>query len=452
VAYIGKPPNTAIVNQATSQSFSGNGSTTAFTLTRSVNVGEDLEVFVNNVQQEPGSGKSYTASGTTLTFDEAPPSGTNNVYVIYRGEATINPRLEHDANAALSATTGTFSGDVGIGETVPVTPLTIATTNKLGSTFTGNTNGEGLTVTQTDYTSGNYVSLVEAAYDDSNDANPNVRIGAMFDGGGSNLAFGTSNNYGTGITNTAMFINSSGAVTVANGLTVDDDGATVLTVDRATSDGTVIDVQKDGTSVGLVGTTASDLCISSNNVGLRFDGSNNHIIPVNDALATRDNAIDIGYSGGRIKDLYLGGGAYIGGTGAANYLDDIEEGTFTATLNGGSTHPSTRLTTTGYFTKVNQMVHIGINFNDVTTTSYSGSISVFGLPFTCGQPGRQVFTIGSYFMASFSSSVATIFGHLSVTGTEIYLLGIKSGDNWETINHSAGSGRYLQINGAYRAA
>ena len=111
MAYIGKAPNTAIVNQATSQSFSGNGSTTAFTLTRSVNVGEDLEVVVNNVQQEPGSGKSYTASGTTLTFDEAPPSGTNNVYVIYRGEATINPRLEHDANAALAATTGTFSGD-----------------------------------------------------------------------------------------------------------------------------------------------------------------------------------------------------------------------------------------------------------------------------------------------------------------------------------------------------
>ena len=112
MAYIGKAPNTAIVNQATSQSFSGNGSTTAFTLTRSVNVGEDLEVFVENVQQEPGSGKSYTASGTTLTFDAAPPSGTNNIYVIYRGEATINPRLEHDANAALAATTGTFSGAV----------------------------------------------------------------------------------------------------------------------------------------------------------------------------------------------------------------------------------------------------------------------------------------------------------------------------------------------------
>ena len=129
MAYIGKAPNTAIVNQATSQSFSGNGSTTAFTLNRSVNVGEDLEVFVNNVQQEPGTGKSYTASGTTLTFDEAPPSGTNNVYVIYRGEATINPRLEHDANAALAATTGTFSGDL----TVDTNTLKVdSSNNRLG--------------------------------------------------------------------------------------------------------------------------------------------------------------------------------------------------------------------------------------------------------------------------------------------------------------------------------
>ena len=129
MAYIGKPPNTAIVNQATSQSFSGNGSTTAFTLTRSVNVGEDLEVFVNNVQQEPGSGKSYTASGTTLTFDEAPPSGTNNIYVIYRGEATINPRLEHDANNPLAATTGTFTDACTITTADNTTQLTLKSTD-----------------------------------------------------------------------------------------------------------------------------------------------------------------------------------------------------------------------------------------------------------------------------------------------------------------------------------
>ena len=47
---------------------------------------------------------SPTASGTTLTFDEAPPSGTNNVYVIYRGKY-CQPRQSMTLSR-LSATTG----------------------------------------------------------------------------------------------------------------------------------------------------------------------------------------------------------------------------------------------------------------------------------------------------------------------------------------------------------
>lgn len=93
MAYIGAQPNRHL-SKATSQSFNGTGSATAFTLNRAVNSSEELEVFVDNVQQEPGSGKSYTATGTTLTFDEAPPSGTGNVYVIYRGQAEPTTRLE----------------------------------------------------------------------------------------------------------------------------------------------------------------------------------------------------------------------------------------------------------------------------------------------------------------------------------------------------------------------
>jgi len=62
--------------------FSGNNSTTTFTLTRSVNFATDLEVFVENIQQEPIT--AYTVNGNSLLFTEAPPTGTNNVYVVYR--------------------------------------------------------------------------------------------------------------------------------------------------------------------------------------------------------------------------------------------------------------------------------------------------------------------------------------------------------------------------------
>ena len=93
MSYLGGAPAKSI-ESPTSQYFSGNGSNTLFTLNRAVNVSEEIEVFVNNVQQEPGVGKSYTANGTSLTFDAAPSSGTNNVYVVYRGfsERTVSFR------------------------------------------------------------------------------------------------------------------------------------------------------------------------------------------------------------------------------------------------------------------------------------------------------------------------------------------------------------------------
>ena len=62
--------------------FSGDGSAVTFTLTKSVNAPTDIEVFVENVQQEPIV--AYSVVGTTLTFTGAPASGTNNIYVVYR--------------------------------------------------------------------------------------------------------------------------------------------------------------------------------------------------------------------------------------------------------------------------------------------------------------------------------------------------------------------------------
>lgn len=87
-----------IGNQATptfssieKQTITGDGST-GYTLTNSVANGNDIAVFVNNVRQEPGSGKAYTASGTTITFSEAINS-SDDCYVLYLGRsvATVTP-------------------------------------------------------------------------------------------------------------------------------------------------------------------------------------------------------------------------------------------------------------------------------------------------------------------------------------------------------------------------
>jgi hypothetical protein len=92
MSYIGTPIDTTNQFQSLQgKRFSGDGSTTAFTLDIAPSSTLDIEVFVENVRQDPNS--AYTLSGTTLSFTGAPPSGTNNIYVVHQAKAvgTINP-------------------------------------------------------------------------------------------------------------------------------------------------------------------------------------------------------------------------------------------------------------------------------------------------------------------------------------------------------------------------
>lgn len=79
MAYIGNTPTSQAFVSAT-DNFSGDGTNTAFTLSRTVLSSNDILVVVNNVEQQPST---YSVSGTTLTFSAAPSSGTDNVYVRY---------------------------------------------------------------------------------------------------------------------------------------------------------------------------------------------------------------------------------------------------------------------------------------------------------------------------------------------------------------------------------
>ena len=63
----------------TKDSFTGDGSTLAFTMSTTPNAATGIPVYVGNVHQNPGV--SYTISGTTLTFASAPPAAqTIEVY------------------------------------------------------------------------------------------------------------------------------------------------------------------------------------------------------------------------------------------------------------------------------------------------------------------------------------------------------------------------------------
>jgi len=61
------------------QRLSGTGAQTAFTLNVSVPTSALIDIFINGVYQNKDT---FTISGTSLTFSEAPPAGTNNIEVV----------------------------------------------------------------------------------------------------------------------------------------------------------------------------------------------------------------------------------------------------------------------------------------------------------------------------------------------------------------------------------
>jgi hypothetical protein len=152
---------------------------------------------------------------------------------------------------------------------------------------------------------------------------------------------------------------------------------------RNTNDGSILTFEKDGTTVGQVGTIAGLLSIgSNNNVALTFTSS--AIRPSNNDGSGRDNAIDLGQSGNRFNDLYLGGSVYLGGTTSANALDDYEEGTWTPVLRGSGTAGTYELSSSlAYYTKVGRLVtiHLSINLDDPITGGGSGYTQITGLPY-----------------------------------------------------------------------
>ena len=87
MAYLGNAPARSFISFER-QVFTIVNSQTAYTLSHSVTNENDIRLVVNNVVQEPGSGKAYTATGTALTLSAALTNGTDEMYCVFLGRAT----------------------------------------------------------------------------------------------------------------------------------------------------------------------------------------------------------------------------------------------------------------------------------------------------------------------------------------------------------------------------
>ena len=156
--------------------------------------------------------------------------------------------------------------------------------------------------------------------------------GIIYNNNSNYLAFNSANAE-------AMRLDSSGNLLVGktskdlsvSGAQLNNDGSNgftrngvVMDLNLLSTDGTIMRFRKDGTTVGSIGTFNDYMTVGSGDTGLLMYNGGDVIRPHNmSSNSARDNAIDLGSSSDRFKDLYLSGNARVGGqvlagsTGAA---------------------------------------------------------------------------------------------------------------------------------------
>ena len=139
--------------------------------------------------------------------------------------------------------------------------------------------------------------------------------------------------------------------------------------------------------------------------------------------------------------------AVTGGTGTAtaNVLNDYEEGTWTGTIGGVTTNPTTPVTSTGRYTKIGRQVFVEIQFYG-DTTGASGRITVSGLPFNSN---ASLARPGAILMDTMGTFTGSPVAYLAANNTSVALYASNSNGAISNVTHNAGAGRALYMELTY---
>ena len=160
---------------------------------------------------------------------------------------------------------------------------------------------------------------------------------------------------------------------------------------RTGTDGAVLEFRKSGSTVGSIGTETSnsDLYIGNGDTAIMFHDGVDAIFPHNSSTnASRDAAIDIGYSTYRFKDLYLSGTANVGGAYFGTGVEANLIATFAPSTGGNAEFRNTSSTGTFTFTKNNgssETVRIDSSGNLLIGTTSTADTDVGGKIFSDGR-------------------------------------------------------------------
>jgi len=382
--YIG---NDIQFGELTSQTFTGDGSTTAFTLGYTVANPTSLIVTIGNVIQEPTT--AYTVAGTTLTCTSAPADG-DTIHVRFLGRvvdvanAAILQDSDQDTKIQVeeSADEDTIRFDIAGAEDFTMTANDFTALS--GSTISTNTIAEttadtgvtidGLLVKDGGITATSEVTVNEAGADVDfrveSDTNANAfQVNSGFFSGVGSVGIGRAADATVDVLVGNQAVTAGGNASHYR-LRVVPEGAVTIPSGTAAEVATLSVFEPNITATGTV-TTAASVWVHS----APTEATNNYSLYVDDGLSKFDGAV------------LAAGGVYLGVTSAtaANLLDDYEEGSYIPTLpceSGGSFTVDGSSNSLQY-TKIGRVVTVQGSITSSAESSPNGRIQMT-LPFTIG--------------------------------------------------------------------
>ena len=239
-----------------------------------------------------------TPAADQLNVDNIRIDGNTISSTDTNGDITLDPNGTGDTIIA--------SGNVGIGTSSPDSPLHVIGDGKFKSSgetkirfqndTTGTGSSDGSFVGLFNGTDGmalfNYEATPMRFFTNNTER---LRVDAS-----GNLLVGTTTN---GTTADGTVIRASGEVLMTR-----TDGQPLL-VNRAGTDGAVIEFRHANSKDGTIGTNGGDLYINSGNVGLSYQNTLDRILPCTGTGASRDNVIDLGEGGARFDDIFATNGS-----------------------------------------------------------------------------------------------------------------------------------------------
>jgi len=254
------------------------------------------------------------------------------------------------------------------------------------------------------------------------------------------------------VTDTANLADS--AVTTAK---VNDDAITLAKI-AAGTDGELITWDASGDPAAVTTGTSGQI-LTSNGAGAAPTFQTAATVDLTDigtsVISDTDNTDDLGTASIGWKNLYLSGGAYIGGLAADNNLAIVDRGTFTPAAYVGATDNSGGVGVEyGTWFRWDDMVFINGRAHYQDTVSGTGSLAIKNLPFTSYTGQNQAISvyvndyINALGIAAKVAASSTIidFYRLPQT-TSAGLVSMNQGDL-----HPLNGGKYAYFSGCYRIA